>query len=164
MRFSSGIKYMLTVILLALLLQGCDCIRGQLGMPTSSEIARMKEQMLQKEEQQRAAEARERFVQDSIARAELQAKENAIRGYHVIVGCFKDWTNAGNMEKNLKAKGYREAVQIPLKNGYMMVSLGGMEKLQDAVRLMEKVSEDPGIPYYDDIWVYGASQGLHKEN
>ncbi len=63
----------------------------------------------------------------------------------------------------MKDAGYN-AMQIPLKNGYMMVSLGSLEKLGDAVRLMEKVSDDSRISYFDEIWVYGASQGLHKEN
>lgn len=163
MKFFKVIEYTIIVMLLVALLQGCDCIKGQLGMPTSGEIERMKEQMRIKEEQQKAMEERERFVQDSLAKAELAVKKRAVEGYHVIVGCFKDFANAEKMETRLKGKGYSNAVQIPLKNGYMMVSLGSMERLRDAVRLMEKVSEDKGIPYYDDIWVYGASLGLHKE-
>lgn len=163
MRYCKVIKYILPVFILAVTLQGCDCIRGQLGMPTSGEIARMKEEMRIKEEQQKAQMERERFVQDSLAKAELAAKR-VIEGYHVIVGCFKDWSNAERMETSLKAKGYPDAVRIQLKNGYMMVSLGSMEKLRDAVRLMEKASEDPHIQYFDDIWVYGATQGLHKED
>lgn len=164
MSFSNRIKYMLPAIFLAGVLQSCDCIKGQLGMPTSSEIARMKEQMQIMEEQQKAKEERERFVQDSLVQADQAAKRAAIEGYHVIVGCFKDFSNAERMEKGLEAKGYRDAMQIPLKNGYMMVSLGSRERLHEAVKLMEKAAEDTSIQYYEDIWVYGASMGLHKEN
>lgn len=164
MRFFNGMKYMLQVILLAAVLQGCDCIKGQLGMPTSSEIARMKQQMQIMEEQQKAIEERERFVRDSLAHAEQIAERAAVEGYHVIVGCFKDFSNAERMEKGLEDKGYKDAMQIPLKNGYMMVSLGSRDRLHEAVKLMEKAAEDTSIQYYEDIWVYGASMGLHKEN
>lgn len=163
MRYSIKTRYTLLALLCVVAMQGCDCIRGQLGMPTSGEIARMEQQMRIKEEQQKAAQEREHFVQDSLAKVQQEMKAKAVEGYHVIVGCFKDYSNADAMEKRMRDSGYN-ALQIPLKNGYMMVSLGSMERLADAVRLMEKVSEDPKISYYDEIWVYGASQGLHKEN
>lgn len=163
MRYSVIARNILPLLLLFVVFQGCDCIRGQLGMPTSGEIERMKEQMRVKEEEERAALEREKFVQDSLARVAQQSAVKVVEGYHVIVGCFKDYSNADAMEKKMKDAGYN-AMQIPLKNGYMMVSLGSLEKLGDAVRLMEKVSDDSRISYFDEIWVYGASQGLHKEN
>lgn len=160
-------RYKRTILLLfivsAVFLQGCDWIKGQMGMPTSKDIEQMKEEIRLHEEQKAALAKREQAVRDSLARSQAEAKRE-ITGYHVVAGCFKDFSNAERLEKKLKGKGYANALQIPLKNGYMMVSLGSMEKLGEAIRLMEKISADPDIQFFEEVWVYNASQKLHKEN
>jgi hypothetical protein len=76
---------------------GCDWVKGQLGMPTSEELAIMKEQLACQEamEQQRLQQqARMKFVEDSLAQVEAARKQAKIEGYHVIIGAFKDYSNA----------------------------------------------------------------------
>jgi hypothetical protein len=163
MKYYRKTAYLFLSIVFAISLQGCDWVKGQLGMPTSEDIARMKEEIRINEEQKAAIAQREQFVRDSLAKAKAQQEKETVTGYHVVVGCFKDYTNAAKLEKSLEAKGYADAMQIPLKNGYMMVTLGGMEKLGEAVKLMNKVSEASDIPYFEEVWVYNASHKLHKE-
>lgn len=163
MKYYRKTAYLFLSIVFAISLQGCDWVKGQLGMPTSEDIARMKEEIRINEEQKAAIAQREQFVRDSLAKAKAQQEKETVTGYHVVVGCFKDYSNAAKLEKSLETKGYADAMQIPLKNGYMMVTLGGMEKLGDAVRLMNKVSEASDIPYFEEVWVYNASHKLHKE-
>lgn len=163
MKYYRKIAYLFLSIVFAISLQGCDWVKGQLGMPTSEDIARMKEEIRINEEQKAAMAQREQFVRDSLAKAKAQEKV-VVEGYHVVVGCFKDYSNAAKLEKLLETKGYTDAMQIPLKNGYMMVTLGRMEKLGEAVRLMNKVSEASDIPYFEEVWVYNALHKLHKEN
>ena len=160
MKYYRKTAYLFLSIVFAISLQGCDWVKGQLGMPTSGDIARMKEEIRINEEQKAAIARREQFVRDSLANAKAQQEEETVTGYHVVVGCFKDYSNAEKFQQKLKGAGY-EALQIPLKNGYMMVSLGELPKLGDAVAMMNKIAAMDGFPY--DVWVYNASHKLHKE-
>ena len=145
-------------------LAGCDWVKGSLGMPTSEEVAAMKEQLAAREalEQLRLQEeARMKFVEDSLAMAEAARKGQKIEGYHVIIGAFKDYSNADALEKFVKGMGY-EPVKIMLKNGYMMVSVGGYGTVEEAVARIRKIESLEVCPY--DVWVYPAHKGLHVEN
>lgn len=162
MNYSNKIKVLFAAFALSFALQGCDCIKGQLGMPTSKDIARMKEEIKIKEEQQKAIMERERFVQDSLASAAkaVEPVKEEIKGFHVIVGCFKEYANAEVLEQSMKSKGYEKALQIPLKNGYMMVSLGEIPTLSGAVAVMDEVTANESS--LEGVWVYGATLGLHE--
>lgn len=156
MEYFAKLKYAAVCALAALVLQGCDWVKGQMGMPTSGDIERMKVELLQKEEMERE-EARKKALQDSLRNALPEVE--AVGGYHVIIGSFKEYGNADALAEQMEKLGYKPQ-KIELKIGYMMVSLGGHATLQEAVAQMEKVGELDLCPY--DVWVYGASQGLHK--
>ena len=141
--------YIFVLLAAVMLLQGCDMVRGGLGLPTSEDIAQMKQELMEKEQQelQRLQELeRAAFVEDSIRQAqqELQAVEQ-VKGYHVIIGSFKDLRNAQQLADFVATQGY-SPLQIPLKNGYMMVSLGEKEHLYEAVQLMESISSMENSP------------------
>ena len=162
MNRAKDIKFILAVLAAAFIMQGCDWVRGGLGLPTSEDLARMKDEIAAREQQMVLQQQREAFVQDSIAKAAaLEQKVEPVAGYHVIIGSFKDYRNAEALMAFVKKQGYNP-VQIELKNGYMMVSLGQMETLSAAVKLMEKIEQNEECPY--DVWVYSSRQKLHKEN
>lgn len=157
-------RYILALLVAVLLLQGCDMVRGGLGLPTSKDIEQMKQELQEQEqlELQKLKELeRAAFVEDSIKQAQ-QAQQAAmqVKGYHVIIGSFKDYRNAQQLADFVATQGY-SPLQIPLKNGYMMVSLGQMETLSAAVKLMGKIENNEECPY--DVWVYSSRQKLHKE-
>lgn len=142
-----------------LVLQGCDWVKGQMGMPTSEDIAMMKEELQRKENERLEAE-RAKAVQDSLLLAAAQAQE-AVEGYHVIVGCFRQYENADALVEKLKGMGCTPQ-KIELKIGYMMVSLGKHETLQGALSQMHKIWVRDDCPL--DVWVYDARQNLHEQN
>ena len=132
-------------------------------MPTSKDIAMMKEQLAIKEamEQQRLQEeARLKFIEDSLTKV-AEEKEQKIEGYHVIIGAFKEYSNADALEKFVAELGYKP-IKIMLKNGYMMVSVGGYATAADAVAQIRKIESLEVCPY--DVWVYPAHKGLHVED
>ena len=153
-------RYIIIALCIMFVLQGCDMARGVLGMPTSEDIALMKEELQAKQQeilQQRAA-----FVEDSLRKVQEQVQvKPQIGGYHVIIGSFRDYKNAEALYEFVKKQGYNP-LQIPLKNGYMMVSLGQVETLPEAVRMMQSIEQKEECPY--DGWVYSSRQKLHKEN
>ena len=164
MAYLSKLKNILCCVAAVMALTGCDWVKGSLGMTTSEDIAIMKEQLAAKEamEQQRLQqEARMKFVEDSLAQAEAARKEQKIEGYHVIIGAFKDYSNAESLEKFVQGLGY-EPIKIMLKNGYMMVSVGGYGSVEEAVAQIRKIESLEVCPY--DVWVYPAHKGLHVEN
>ena len=155
------IGFILALLAVVFVMQSCDWVRGGLGMPTSEDLALMKDEIAARELQAALEQQREAYVQDSIAKVEVQVEQSAkIEGYHVIIGSFRDHRNAESMEAFVKKQGYNP-LQIELKNGFMMVSLGQMETLQDAVGLMTGILNKEECPY--DVWVYSARQKLHKE-
>lgn len=159
------ITYIFFLLATAVLLQGCDMVRGGLGLPTSEDIEQMKQELLEKEQQElkRLHELeRAAFVEDSIRQAQQEQQAVAqVKGYHVIIGSFKDHKNAQQLADFVATQGY-SPLQIPLKNGYMMVSLGQKDKLYEAVQLMESIYSKEECPY--DVWVYSSRQKLHIEN
>lgn len=156
MEYFAKLRYAAVCTLAVLVLQGCDWVKGQMGMPTSDDIERMKMELLQKEEMKKA-EAKERALQDSLRNAVPAVAE--VEGYHVIIGSFKEYGNADALAERMEKLGYSPQ-KIELKIGYKMVSLGSHATLQSAVAQMRQVGENDVCPY--DVWVYNAAQGLHK--
>lgn len=162
MRYLSRYRYMALAICALVALQGCDWIKGQLGMPTSDDIERMKLE-IQRQENERIAQeaAKVQRIKDSLAMVEAAAaaQKPAVEGYYVVLGSFKVHSNADAFEALVKKNGY-SAQKILMKNGYMMVAVGGFTTFNQAYRELEKIGELDFCPY--DMWVYGASQGLHE--
>ena len=153
---------MVLAICAVVVLQGCDWIKGQLGMPTSEDIERMRIEIQQQEMERMAQEAaRAQRVADSLALVEAAAAQHksAVDGFYVVLGSFKVHKNADALEAIVKKHGY-SAEKILMKNGYMMVAIGGFSNFNQAYKELEKIGELDFCPY--DLWVYAASQGLHE--
>ena len=153
---------MVLAICAVVVLQGCDWIKGQLGMPTSEDIERMRIEIQQQEMERMAQEAaRAQRVADSLALVEAAAAQHksAVDGFYVVLGSFKVHKNADALEAIVKKHGY-SAEKILMKNGYMMVAIGGFSNFNQAYKELEKIGELDFCPY--DLWVYSASQGLHE--
>ena len=161
MMYLSRYRYMVLALCAVVVLQGCDWIKGQLGMPTSDDIERMKLEISRQESERLAQEAaKARRIKDSLDMVEAAAAQKpAVEGYYVVLGSFKVHKNADTFEELVKKYGY-SAEKILMKNGYMMVAVGGFTSFSQAYREMEKIGELDFCPY--DMWVYGASQGLHE--
>lgn len=161
MKYFVKIKFVAAVLCAVFVMQGCDWVKGQMGMPTSEDIARMKQELqLQQEQIAKAAEeARMQRMQDSIKAAQAEAQLQRVSGYYVVLGSFKDHRNADALEALVRKFGYGPET-IMLKNGFKMVVVGGFSTYSQAYREMEKIGEKDFCPY--DMWVYGASQGLHE--
>ena len=153
---------MVLALCAVVVLQGCDWIKGQLGMPTSEDIERMKLEIQQQERERMAQEAAQaQRVKDSLAMVEAAAavRKPAVDGYYVVLGSFKVHKNADALEALVKKHGF-SAEKILMKNGYMMAAIGGFSNFSQAHKELEKVGELDFCPY--DMWVYAASQGLHE--
>ena len=146
-----------------LIFTGCDWVKGQLGMATSEDIARMKLELEQKA-------LREQMVKDSIERVRLdsiklaqQAKDMPYakldKQFYVVLGSFKKDFNAENMVKALEKAGYAP-VRIALKNGFDMVAAVGCSTIQEAWEEIKRIEDSDLCPY--DVWVYDIKQGLHE--
>lgn len=160
MKYFFRYRCVAALLFAAVVCQGCDWVKGQLGMPTSEDVARMKHELaLEEVMRQEAARQAEQQARDSIEAAEAAARVQ-LEGYFVVVGAFKDPANAEKMGKIVGEMGY-EPQYIPLKNGYMMVSAGNYSTLRPAREQMEKMQDSDECPF--DIWIYLASQGLHEE-
>lgn len=144
---------------MALFMQSCDWIKGKMGMPTSEDIERMRIELQIKEQERLQKEAEAQRIQDSIKNAEV-VKVPQMEGYYVVLGSFKDYTNAEVLDALVKKMGYSSR-QVMLKNGFKMVVTGGYATFREALREMEKIGEKDFCPY--DMWIYAASQQLHIE-
>ena len=161
MGYFSKYRFVVALLFMALSLQGCDWVKGQMGMPTSEDIARMKQELQQQEMARQQEAARAQRIQDSLQMAAQQTSLRKVEGYYVVLGSFRDHRNAEALEKLVKGFGHQPE-QILLKNGFMMVAVGGHSTYSGAYRTMEKIGDQDFCPY--DMWIYSASQGLHSEN
>ncbi len=80
--------------------------------------------------------------------------------YHVIVGSFKDHSNASRMADYLKNKGYNPAL-MDFRNGFRVVSAASFPNMGPAFTEMYRIADLNIIK--DDIWVYDIRQKLHNQ-
>ena len=80
MGYFSKYRFIIALIIMALSLQGCDWVKGMVGMPTSEDIARMKLELQQQEEARQQEVARAQRIQDSLQMAAQQAQTNEVGG------------------------------------------------------------------------------------
>ncbi len=162
MKKIASFKVLVLAAVSVAMLSGCDWVKERLGMATSEDIERLRIEMEQKE-------LREKQIKDSIETARLdslkKAQESAIpyssldKQYYVIMGSFKEISNADVMKAELEKMGY-SPVRIALKNGFEMVALAGFDKYGEAMAEIGKIEGNDLCPY--DVWVYSVSQSLHK--
>ena len=151
---------------------GCDFFRSLAGRPTSEDIEMKKIEILRAEEA--ALQARldslrnveQKMMQDSLNALDsirqiggsvlnparyggLFATRLEAR-YYVIIGAFRTRTNAENLLRTAKEKGYRPAL-ISFQSGMIAVGLSPVNKLTDALTELKKVKQEPFCP--KDAWI-----------
>lgn len=145
--FSKISAYLMTVLIVAVSVSGCDFFRSIAGRPTSAEIE-IKRQMIaaqQAEHQAMIDSVRkvEKQIADSLALIDsLQKKDVTVlnpsklgglyteelnRRYYIIVGSFMDKNNAQRKLTEMKNKGHMAEI-ISFKNGYTAVGICPTDK------------------------------------
>lgn len=151
------------LFLFSFLLSGCNWIRTQLGMPTSSELDMATQANLYAASEAASYDSLQKVKADSLAladslkKAEIPVTDFKYR-YHVIVGSFKVQMNSQKMMEFLLNNGYKPA-KINFKNGFTLVSAASFDTLQEAINEMHSIMDKDFSP--DDIWVYDLNQQLH---
>lgn len=159
-------KSLLIIFFAIVVLQGCDMVRGGLGLPTSEQIEQMK---LQMESHQKELALRDSIVAHQQTKiAELSenlnktvAPEKSLdKNFYLIVGTFKDESNIEHMMTFAKKKGF-SPIRIPMKKGVTMVAIDGYNTLHGATAKLSQIKGTEICPY--DVWIYSVSQRLHVE-
>lgn len=169
-------KYLLfSVLVVAVcLLTGCDMFRSLAGRPTSEDIAQMRVVLAEREaaaEQARLDSiARERQrVEDSLARiAALDTLEmmrrlvrtpdrfggiissDPLKQYYVVLGSFKDLTNATNYAAKVRQGGY-DAEVIRFRNGFNAVGAGPSDEPAAFLTTLRRLQGESFFP--KDFWI-----------
>lgn len=161
----------LLMIVSMTMLTGCDFFRMLAGRPTSEEIESKKLEILKAQEAIEQARldslVRERkMVQDSLAALDsLKQQGGTILNpaklgglfstklearYYVIVGAFRQRTNAEVLLEKAAALGYKPAL-ILFRSGMIAVGLCPVNTLPEAVASLKKVKMESFCP--SDAWI-----------
>jgi tetratricopeptide (TPR) repeat protein len=83
--------------------------------------------------------------------AEIKLKEEYMNyPYHIVIGCFMVESNAGNLNKKLKAEGQNSRI-IKMPNGrFDAVTLASFPTLTDAYNKLQEAKNE----YGEESWVY----------
>ncbi len=175
-------KTIISLMAAIMVVTGCDWVRSQLGMATSQQLEAIRKEQERLEAERRINDSIEKIISDSLeltrkdtlktpeqkgsstaapSRDESPAKVDTQNRYHVIVGSFKDYTNATRMVENLRKKGYSPST-MDFKNGFRVVSAAGYPNISTALTEMYKLI-DQGFGT-DDVWVYDTNHNLHIKN
>ena len=151
-----------TLLVALMLVTGCDFCRSLVGMPTSEDLEKMKQEAVEQARKQRELDSvnRVRALEQEKARAAAQENlldESAGR-YHVILGSFKVEGNAEKMYALLEKNGYKPRV-IKFNNGFEVVSVAAYDNYRDALRAMNDIMEYQFCP--EDVWIYDIRQNMH---
>ena len=146
-----------------LLISGCDWLRSTLGMPTSKDLGRVQTEVRMKH----LADSLNTIVKDTVSVRDSQNLKSSLPSvapsqltaqFYVIVGSFKDESNASKMDGYLLKNGYKP-IRLEFKNGYKVVSSGAFSNANEAYVAMRKLLELDFSP--EDVWVYDTNQKLH---
>lgn len=170
-------RFYLVVILVftSFFLTGCDWIRTQLGMMTSTELEAVKQQKQDAANKQVAKDSLKMAHLDSLAVevkdsigsvinnisdkvSEIITKDDLSNRYYVIMGSYKNHANSKKMVDILTDNGYKPTV-FDLKNGSKMVSAASFNSQSDANKELKNLLDKDFTP--EDIWVYDINQKLH---
>ena len=116
-------KSIIVLLAAVLLLSGCDWLRSTLGMPTSKDLGRVQTEVRMKH----LADSLNTIVKDTVSVADSQNLKSSLPGtaskavnatsvapsqltaqFYVIVGSFKDESNASKMDGYLLKNGYNQ--------------------------------------------------------
>ena len=153
------------------MLTGCDFFRMLAGRPTSEEIESKKLEILKAQEAIEQARLdslvrEQKMVQDSLAALDsLKQQGGTILNpaklgglfstklearYYVIVGAFRQRTNAEVLLEKAAALGYKPAL-ILFRSGMIAVGLCPVNTLPEAVASLKKVKMESFCP--SDAWI-----------
>ena len=157
-----ALRLVSTLLVALMLVTGCDFFRSLVGMPTSEDLEKMKQEAVEQARKQRELDSvnRVRALEQEKARAAAQENlldESAGR-YHVILGSFKVEGNAEKMYALLEKNGYKPRV-IKFNNGFEVVSVAAYDNYRDALRAMNDIMEYQFCP--EDVWIYDIRQNMH---
>jgi hypothetical protein len=170
-------KSFLILMVAMMSLTGCDFFRSLAGRPTSEEIQAKRLEILRAQEV--IEEARldslrraKQAILDSIAALDSLATLDSIRQqggtilnpsklgglfatkletrYYIIVGCFRQRTNAELLLNKASERGYSPAL-ISFRNGMIAVGLCPVNTIADALASLRDVKEEPFCP--TDVWI-----------
>lgn len=170
-------KTLSLIIPLLFLLGGCDWVRSTLGMPTSQDLAKLRNDAMLAAAANSAAAQKDTIAvtADSLATGDtlsgapqpvttpvtavVPSATSAAR-FYVIAGSFKEEANAAKMDGYLVKNGVKP-IRLMFKNGYIVVASSAHENANEAYAAMRKLLELDFSP--EDVWVYDTKQKLHKE-
>ena len=156
-------KYIKSIPTANMLDTGCDWLRGHLGMATTNEIEATLYEMKKAEEVKRDADSFSLIESEKREREEekKRAKESVVlERYHVIVGSFKEHSNATRVVKRFEERGYTPH-QFDFHNGFKVVSVAAFRYLTPAyTEIFNLLDLDLAE---DDAWIYDIQMGLHKQ-
>lgn len=152
-------KVLIPILLLAFILSGCRFFERFIGGKDSDTLAvweakqdsLRKVEMLKAKKIEEARMAREKAIQDSLARIrEIEARNR----FHVIIGSFKVPTNADEYQKQVATLGFQDPRIIVSPNGFKMVSVGAFETYSKATNEILRINRSKEEPI--ELWVYEA--------
>ena len=164
------ILYVLSVLSL-LSLGGCDMFRRRAGRPTAKELEQIRIEALKRQEAVRIARIDslrkvEKALADSIALLDSIRQlhgtilnPSEIGGlfttrldfkYYIVVGSFKDRTNAEALLTAVKEDGYMP-VLISFRNGFNAVGIAPANDLSHIFRSLKQIKKEEFCP--DDVWI-----------
>ena len=137
MGYFAKYRYVAACICLALVLGGCDWVKGQMGMPTSEDIEKMKLELEQQELLAQQEAAREQRIRDSLKRVEELAAIPKVEGYYVVLGSFKDHRNAEALDKLriCQGSGAVDFSRIVVEISYLLIVGQACTQFIDLVKL-----------------------------
>lgn len=160
-----------------LTLDGCDMLRKIAGRPTSSDLNAMRIEIIEEDEAAAADEARQKAYEDSVSLAEQRARRSeevldSLRSsgsiitpsklgvveeksalsanYYIIIGAFKEKSNAERLAAKVEAAGY-PAKLISLKTGMNAVGICESDDAGTVNQWLNKVRNESFCP--KEAWV-----------
>lgn len=168
----SKVLVLSSLVVAVAMLSGCDLFRRIAGRPTSSDIEGMRVEIIEAEQ----LAAREAFVADSLrkveeSRVDTLAVLDSIRGevnmygpsrlggadksvlnrqYYIVIGAFKDKSNADRLASKVTEAGYPATV-IPFKNGMNVVGICPTDDVKTVHDCLKEVKRESFCP--KEAWV-----------
>lgn len=118
------------------LLSGCDMFRRMAGRPTSADIAE-KKALIEHIEYEKAVQA-EKARQDSLEQAHLASLEPVDYRFSVILGSFKDRSNAEKLAAKVAEKGFKVELK-PAPGGLTTVAACPSRTAEEAKEALEQI-------------------------
>lgn len=137
-------------IFLVIGISGCEWFdTSVLNKPKKTDIEALEQKEKEAEEQRKLEEAQARFALEQVEKEEKE-KQEVMKPYHVVLGCFEIKENAEKMITLLKSKGYSP---YEFKFGsYTCVSVKSYDTLHEAEKALEYFLTQDYCP--EDPWVH----------